>query len=318
MNIDLQAIGFVAAPRVRAEDDFWGGERARIRLCEDYPAEALRGLAEFSHVEVLYVFHRVDPDKVVTGARHPRDNPAWPAVGIFAQRAKNRPNRIGSTICSIVGVEDRELIVRELDAIDGTPVVDLKPVMVEFLPRGPVRQPAWSHELMREYWLTRNPSDGDGEARRDMTIETDDLSRPQIHELLEEHLAHMRRISPPESVHALDLDRLRRPGITFWSAWSGSKLLGCGALKELDPRHGEVKSMRTPAALRRRGAGRALLATIVATARSRGYSRLSLETGAQAAFAPAHRLYESCGFARCGPFGDYVDDPNSVFMTFEL
>lgn len=151
-----------------------------------------------------------------------------------------------------------------------------------------------------------------------MRIEIDDLSRPQIHALLEEHLAHMRRISPPESVHALDLDKLRRPEITFWSAWDENTLLGCGALKELDPRHGEVKSMRTPEALRRRGAARALLSTLVATARSRSYRRLSLETGAQPAFAPAQALYGGFGFERCGPFADYVEDPHSVFMTLEL
>ena len=151
-----------------------------------------------------------------------------------------------------------------------------------------------------------------------MRIDRDDLSRPQIHALLEEHLAHMRRISPPESVHALDLDTLRRPDITFWSAWDEGALLGCGALKELDPLHGEVKSMRTPEALRRRGAGRALLGVIVTTARARGYRRLSLETGAQPPFAPAQALYGSVGFTRCGPFADYVDDPNSVFMTLEL
>ena len=151
-----------------------------------------------------------------------------------------------------------------------------------------------------------------------MKIEIDDLSRPQIHALLEEHLANMRRISPPESVHALDLDRLRRPEITFWTAWDGATLLGCGALKALGERHGEVKSMRTPEALRRRGAGRALLATIVATARSRGYERLSLETGSQPAFLPAQALYASVGFVPCGPFGDYGPDPNSVFMTLAL
>ena len=151
-----------------------------------------------------------------------------------------------------------------------------------------------------------------------MKIEIDDLSRPEIHALLEEHLADMRRISPPESVHALDLDRLRRPEITFWTAWDGATLVGCGALKEIDPAHGEVKSMRTPSGLRRRGAGRALLATIVDTATARGYRRLSLETGSQPAFDPAHRLYENAGFARCGPFGDYTDDPNSVYMTLEF
>ena len=151
-----------------------------------------------------------------------------------------------------------------------------------------------------------------------MKIERDDLSRPAIHELLEEHLCSMRALSPPESVHALDLERLRAPAITFWSAWEGDLLLGCGALLELDARHGEVKSMRTPEARRRTGAGRALLMHIIEEARSRGYERLSLETGSMAAFEPAHRLYESAGFTRTGPFGSYAEDPNSVFMTLAL
>jgi len=151
-----------------------------------------------------------------------------------------------------------------------------------------------------------------------MKIERDDLSRPAIHELLEEHLRSMRALSPPESVHALDLERLRAPAITFWSAWEGDLLLGCGALLELDARHGEVKSMRTPEARRRTGAGRGLLMHIIAEARSRGYERLSLETGSMAAFEPAHRLYESAGFTRTGPFGSYAEDPNSVFMTLAL
>jgi len=151
-----------------------------------------------------------------------------------------------------------------------------------------------------------------------MHLEIDDLSRPAIHALLNEHLRNMYELSPPESVHALDLAKLRGPDITFWSAWEGSVLLGCGALKELDPRHGEVKSMRTPQALRRRGAGRAILAHIVGVARERGYERLSLETGSNAAFVPAQKLYGSFGFGHCGPFGDYVEDPNSVFMTLRL
>jgi len=151
-----------------------------------------------------------------------------------------------------------------------------------------------------------------------MKIEVDDLSRPEIHALLNEHLQSMYELSPPESVHALDLEHLRRPGITFWSAWDGSVLLGCGALKELDPKHGEIKSMRTPNTLRRRGAGRAILAHMIAVARSRAYERLSLETGSMQAFKPAQRLYESFGFTYCGPFGDYVEDPNSVFMSLRL
>ncbi len=151
-----------------------------------------------------------------------------------------------------------------------------------------------------------------------MKIEIDDLSRPEIHDLLNEHLQNMHALSPPESVHALDLEKLRKPEITFWSAWDGSLLLGCGALKELDSRHGEVKSMRTPSALRRRGAGQAILAHIIAVARSRAYERLSLETGSQDAFEPAQKLYESFGFEHCGPFGDYAQDPNSVFMSLLL
>lgn len=148
-----------------------------------------------------------------------------------------------------------------------------------------------------------------------MRIEVDDLSRPAVQALLIEHLQNMHALSPPESVHALDLEGLRTPEITFWTAWQGAVLVGCGALKELDRTHGEIKSMRTPSARRRQGAGRAILAHIIEVARSRGYQRLSLETGAMAAFLPAQSLYQSFGFAYCGPFGQYIEDPNSVFMT---
>jgi putative acetyltransferase len=155
-------------------------------------------------------------------------------------------------------------------------------------------------------------------AANTLRIERDDLSRAPVHDLLREHLTNMYALSPPESVHALDLDKLRAPDITFWSAWEGEILVGCGALKELDSAHGEVKSMRTPQSLRRRGVGRAMLAHIVAQARKRGYQRLSLETGSQEAFAPALELYRSFGFTTCGPFGDYRLDPNSIFMTLNL
>ena len=151
-----------------------------------------------------------------------------------------------------------------------------------------------------------------------MKIELDDLSRPAVHALLNEHLQSMYELSPPESVHALDLEKLRKPEITFWTAWDGPLLLGCGALKELDRKHGEVKSMRTPDAQRRRGAGRTILAHIIAVARSRSYERLSLETGSMQSFRPAQQLYESFGFVTCGPFGDYVEDPYSAFMTLSL
>jgi putative acetyltransferase len=151
-----------------------------------------------------------------------------------------------------------------------------------------------------------------------LQVELDDLSRPQVHDLLREHLSNMYELSPPESVHALDLSKLRSPDITFWTVWDGPMLLGCGALKELDPAHGEVKSMRTPKVHRRRGAGRAILVRIIEEARSRGYARLSLETGAHENFLPAQRLYESFGFSYCGPFGSYEPDPHSVFMTLAL
>ena len=151
-----------------------------------------------------------------------------------------------------------------------------------------------------------------------MHIERDDLSRPEIAELLKEHLASMFVYSPPESVHALPIEGLRRPDITFWSVWENDELLGCGALKELDPQHGEIKSMRTASAHVRKGVARAVVRHIIAEAKRRGYRRLSLETGSMAAFEPARQLYTACGFTYCEPFGDYVNDPNSVFMTLEL
>ncbi len=148
-----------------------------------------------------------------------------------------------------------------------------------------------------------------------MHVRLDDLSGPEVHALLEEHLRNMRQLSPPESIHALDLDELRRPEITFWTAWSGSALLGCGALKELDALHGEIKSMRTASVHRRNGVARAILAHIIEEARKRSYARLSLETGAMQAFEPARRLYASFGFSCCPPFAEYIEDSNSVFMT---
>ncbi|MEZ5661181.1 MAG: GNAT family N-acetyltransferase [Burkholderiaceae bacterium] len=143
----------------------------------------------------------------------------------------------------------------------------------------------------------------------------DDPARAPVRALLEEHLRHMHSITPPESVHALDLDALRAPGITFWTARAGDSLLGCCALRELDPAHGEIKSMRTPDAWRGYGIGRAMLVHLIAVARARGYRRLSLETGSMAEFVAAQRLYASHGFEVCGPFADYGPDPNSLFMT---
>ena len=156
MAYTVEPIGVVRTARVRPEDDFWGGEEARIEIVAPLGPEALQGLETFSHVEVLFLLHVVEPSNRHHRARRPRNNPAWPVVGIFAQRGKNRPNRIGSTICRVVRVEGAALIVTELDAIEGTPVLDIKPVLQEFLPRTAVRQPVWSHELMTHYWSTRS------------------------------------------------------------------------------------------------------------------------------------------------------------------
>lgn len=151
-----------------------------------------------------------------------------------------------------------------------------------------------------------------------MEIRNGQLDHPAVIALLHEHLLGMAELSPPESIHALDLDCLRDPAVSFWSAWQGDALLGCGALKQLDPTHGEIKSMRTAAEHRRKGVADALLRHIVAEARRRAYRRISLETGAMAGFAPAHALYAAFGFVECGPFAHYVDDPHSRFMTREL
>lgn len=150
--VEVEPIGYVRAERTETTDDLWGGTTATIELVGSFSPAALEGIEEFSHAEIVYLFDRVDAEKVTRGARHPRGNQDWPLVGIFAQRAKNRPNRIGSTIVRVLGREGRRLLVAELDAIDNTPVLDIKPVMSEFLPREPVLQPAWSHELMRDYW----------------------------------------------------------------------------------------------------------------------------------------------------------------------
>ena len=148
-----------------------------------------------------------------------------------------------------------------------------------------------------------------------MEIQRDNLTRPEVLALLEEHLRDMRSTTPPESVHALDPAGLLRPEVTFWSMWFDGELMGCGALKEIDPGHGEVKSMRTVLAHRRQGVAGAMLSHLLGVAKGRGYRRVSLETGSQSAFEPARRLYESFGFRYCAPFEGYVEDPNSVFMT---
>jgi putative acetyltransferase len=149
-------------------------------------------------------------------------------------------------------------------------------------------------------------------------IKLDDLTGPEVAQLLDEHLQNMAKHSPPESRHALNLEELRKPEITFWSVWENGHLVGCGALKELDNTHGEIKSMRTSSSHLRKGVAKKVLQHIIEEAKNRNYRRLSLETGSMAAFEPARRLYASFGFQYCKPFSDYIEDPNSVFMTMEL
>jgi putative acetyltransferase len=151
-----------------------------------------------------------------------------------------------------------------------------------------------------------------------MDIRLDDLRGPEIAALIDAHLEHCRKWSPLESVHARDLDALRAKDMTFWSVWDRGNLVGCGALRELDRSHGEIKSMHTAAQHRGKGAAAALVAHITREARSRGYRRLSLETGSHDAFAPARALYSRFGFVPTGPFGDYIPDPHSVFMKLDL
>lgn len=151
-----------------------------------------------------------------------------------------------------------------------------------------------------------------------MQIRVDDLRGPEIVALLREHLRCMEAVSPPESRHALNLDGLRQPEITFWTIWDGTNLAGCGALKQLDQLHGEIKSMRTASTYLRQGIASSMLTHIIGESKRRGYQRLSLETGAFPYFEPARKLYVRFGFTYCEPFANYKPDPNSVFMTKEL
>lgn len=153
MDFVIVPVGHVRGGRAEAVDDDWASSRATIEIDEArFAPEALLGLDGFRHAEVIFLFDKVPPEKVETGARHPRGRVDWPKIGIFAQRGKNRPNRLGISVCRIVGVDGTRLEVEGLDAIDGTPVIDIKPVMQEFQPRGEIRQPAWVGELMAEYW----------------------------------------------------------------------------------------------------------------------------------------------------------------------
>lgn len=148
----VKPIGIAKNDRAEMEDDHWEGIETRIILDDAFPTDSLDGIEEFSHLEVLFHFHKVDEEKIIAGARHPRNDEKLPKVGIFAQRGKNRPNRIGLTTVKLLKREGRILVVAGMDCIDGTPVIDIKPVMKEFLPKGQVRQPAWVDEIMKNYW----------------------------------------------------------------------------------------------------------------------------------------------------------------------
>lgn len=152
MTITLRPIAVVRSPRKEVVDDDWGEVASVIELSPDLDEDSLVGIEDFSHVEVIFFFDQIPDSQVEYGARHPRGNREWPRVGVFAQRCKYRPNRLGATIARLSRREGRRLHVVGLDAIDGTPVLDLKPVMREFLPREPVTQPRWAVELMRQYW----------------------------------------------------------------------------------------------------------------------------------------------------------------------
>jgi tRNA (Thr-GGU) A37 N-methylase len=153
MRFMLEPVGYVRGGRVEAIDDDWGPSRARVELdAARFGPEALFGLADFSHAEIIFVFDQITEDQITLGARRPRGREDWPLVGIFAQRGRNRPNRLGVSVCKVIAVDGLAIEVEGLDAIDGTPVLDIKPVMAEFQPRGGIRQPAWSNELMEGYW----------------------------------------------------------------------------------------------------------------------------------------------------------------------
>lgn len=152
MKINIESIGIIHSERLEPTDDHWNSVVSWIELNEEFPIESLEGLNSFSHIEVLYYFHKVDKNKIILSAEHPRENLEWPKVGIFAQRKKARPNLIGTTIVKLLKVDRKKIYIQSLDAIDGTPVLDIKPIFKEFLPNEEIIQPRWVNELMKNYW----------------------------------------------------------------------------------------------------------------------------------------------------------------------
>ena len=271
-TLAMVPIGAVRGGRVEPIDDDWGDVLSEVVLHDRFPADALDGLAAFSHVEVVYVFDQVDEAKVTVGARHPRGRADWPQVGIFAQRAKGRPNRIGVTSCEVVAVDGRAVTVRGLDAIDGSPVLDLKPYMVEFAPRTAVRQPAWSHELMRGYW-TMQPSAPSHRGTSDdvvvvLRLGVADLERARaafsmMHEVFEEDAEDLS--------HDYVAGLLTRESFWAIAAFDGDEAVGCITGHELPmTRHERRELFVYDLAVRddqqRRGIGRRLIDALVAGA----------------------------------------------------
>jgi tRNA-Thr(GGU) m(6)t(6)A37 methyltransferase TsaA len=268
-------IGVVRGGRVEPIDDDWGGVLSEVVLDDRFPTDALDGLDEFSHVEVVYVFDQVDEAKITLGARHPRGRSDWPRVGIFAQRAKGRPNRIGVTTCEIVNVDQRVVTVRGLDAIDGTPVLDVKPYMVEFAPRIQVRQPAWSHELMRDYWTVTPSVPNLGGSAGGVVIE-----RLRVGDVQRARAA----FEMMHNVFDEDGDVLTDSYVTgllanesFWAigAFEAGEAIGCITGHELAmTRHERTELFIYDLAVRvddqRRGIGRQLVNALVTSAAGRG------------------------------------------------
>lgn len=270
--VALIPIGTVRGGRAEPIDDDWGTVTCQIVLDERWPADSLAGLDDFSHLDVVYVFDQVDEAKITVGARHPRGNTEWPKVGIFAQRAKGRPNRLGVTTCEIVGVDERVVTVRGLDAIDGTPVVDLKPYMVDFAPRTEVRQPDWSRELMRNYWQT-------AQAAAPSTDETLRIERLTDQVALARDAFHMMAEVFDEGGAPLSDDYvvglLADPRFHAFVAVEAGEPIGCITAHDLPmTRHERHESFVYDLAVRddqqRRGIGRLLVEALVADAARRG------------------------------------------------
>lgn len=273
--LDMAPIGVVRGGRVEPIDDDWGGVLSEIVLDDRFPTDALDGLDEFSHVEVVYVFDQVDEATITVGARHPRGRSNWPRVGIFAQRAKGRPNRIGVSTCEIVTVDQRVVAVRGLDAIDGTPVLDVKPYMIEFAPRTPVRQPPWSHQLMRDYWkiIPSVPDSGvDTSGLVTERLGGGDVQRARaafemMHDVFDE--------DPEELSDGYVASLLAND--SFWAigAFEANEAIGCITGHELAmTRHERTELFVYDLAVRvdhqRRGIGRRLVEALVTSAADRG------------------------------------------------